>query len=152
MFRFSFALVAAVAEWYRYRTVACLVTSSSPVPLKTRPVGEGFTLNLSKAETSSRWCGGRLDDSNPLRDKNDAAHRKGDYRRVKYRMRYGHGRELMSGVVKSRVRVLMPLKTHRAKMSMHVQAVLPKSSGWPDVEALRGRCRSRCRPLHRTVV
>ncbi|GFT57250.1 hypothetical protein TNCV_1692501 [Trichonephila clavipes] len=31
--------VAAVAEWYRYRTVACLVMSSSPVPLKTRRVG-----------------------------------------------------------------------------------------------------------------
>ncbi|GFV04831.1 hypothetical protein TNCV_5047951 [Trichonephila clavipes] len=27
--------LAAVAEWYRYRTVACFVTSSSPVPLKT---------------------------------------------------------------------------------------------------------------------
>ncbi|GFX12466.1 hypothetical protein TNCV_1697411 [Trichonephila clavipes] len=30
----------AVAEWYRHRTVACLVTSSSPVPLKTRRVGQ----------------------------------------------------------------------------------------------------------------
>ncbi|GFY20658.1 uncharacterized protein TNCV_1118921 [Trichonephila clavipes] len=48
-------LVAAVAEWYR--TVACLVTSSSPVPLKTRRVGQRCTLNLSRAETSSRWCG-----------------------------------------------------------------------------------------------
>ncbi|GFV80119.1 uncharacterized protein TNCV_1476821 [Trichonephila clavipes] len=28
--------VAAVVEWNRYRIVACLVTSSSPVPLKTR--------------------------------------------------------------------------------------------------------------------
>ncbi|GFV64419.1 transposable element Tcb2 transposase [Trichonephila clavipes] len=26
-------------EWYRYRIVACLVTSSSPVPPKTRRVG-----------------------------------------------------------------------------------------------------------------
>ncbi|GFW80701.1 hypothetical protein TNCV_3235531 [Trichonephila clavipes] len=34
-----------------------LVTSSSPLPLKTRPVGERCTLNLSRAETSSRWCG-----------------------------------------------------------------------------------------------
>ncbi|GFV81822.1 integrase catalytic domain-containing protein [Trichonephila clavipes] len=50
-------LVAAVAEWYRYRTVACLVTSSSPVPLKIRRVGQRCTLNLSRAETSSRWCG-----------------------------------------------------------------------------------------------
>ncbi|GFU46648.1 uncharacterized protein TNCV_1546611 [Trichonephila clavipes] len=49
--------VAVVAEWYRYRTVACLVTSSSPVPLKTRRVGQRCTLNLSRAETSSRWCG-----------------------------------------------------------------------------------------------
>ncbi|GFW57917.1 hypothetical protein TNCV_1418641 [Trichonephila clavipes] len=43
--------VAAVAEWYRYRM------SSSPVPLKTRCVGQRCTLNLSRAETSSRWCG-----------------------------------------------------------------------------------------------
>ncbi|PRD37704.1 UNVERIFIED_CONTAM: hypothetical protein NCL1_05223 [Trichonephila clavipes] len=49
--------VAAVAEWYRYRTVACHVTSSSPVPLKTGRVGQRCTLNLSRAETSSRWCG-----------------------------------------------------------------------------------------------
>ncbi|GFW11607.1 uncharacterized protein TNCV_42421 [Trichonephila clavipes] len=47
----------AVAEWYRYRTVACFVTGSSPVPLKTRRVGQRCTLNLSRAETSSRWCG-----------------------------------------------------------------------------------------------
>ncbi|GFW39254.1 reverse transcriptase domain-containing protein [Trichonephila clavipes] len=43
-------------EWYRYRTVACLVTSSSPVPLKTRcnsqikkvdlPTYLGVTLDL----------------------------------------------------------------------------------------------------------
>ncbi|GFW96966.1 integrase catalytic domain-containing protein [Trichonephila clavipes] len=49
--------VAAVAEWYRYRIVACLVTSLSPVPLKTRLVGQRCTLNLSRAETTSRWCG-----------------------------------------------------------------------------------------------
>ncbi|GFV13317.1 uncharacterized protein TNCV_3656371 [Trichonephila clavipes] len=47
--------MAAVAEWYRYRIVACLVTSSSPV--KTRRVGQRCTLNLSRAETSFRWCG-----------------------------------------------------------------------------------------------
>ncbi|GFV12992.1 hypothetical protein TNCV_3175271 [Trichonephila clavipes] len=34
------------------------VMSSSPVPLKTHCVGEGYTLNLSRAQTSSRWCGG----------------------------------------------------------------------------------------------
>ncbi|GFX52103.1 uncharacterized protein TNCV_4654321 [Trichonephila clavipes] len=48
---------AAVAECKRYRTVACFVTGSSPVPLKTRRVGQQCTLNLSRAETSSRWCG-----------------------------------------------------------------------------------------------
>ncbi|GFU67812.1 uncharacterized protein TNCV_4528811 [Trichonephila clavipes] len=51
------SIVAAVAEWYRYRIVACRVTRSSPVPLKTRRVGQRCTLNLSRAETSSRWCG-----------------------------------------------------------------------------------------------
>ncbi|GFY11020.1 uncharacterized protein TNCV_2201281 [Trichonephila clavipes] len=49
--------VAAVAEWYRHRIVAGFVTSSSPVPLKTRRVGQRCTLNLSEAEMSSRWCG-----------------------------------------------------------------------------------------------
>ncbi|GFX66114.1 uncharacterized protein TNCV_4102541 [Trichonephila clavipes] len=44
-------------EWYRHRIVAGFVTSSSPVPLKTRRVGQRCTLNLSRAETSSRWCG-----------------------------------------------------------------------------------------------
>ncbi|GFT63655.1 uncharacterized protein TNCV_870881 [Trichonephila clavipes] len=33
------------------------VVSSSPVPLKTRRVGQRCTLNLSRAETSSHWCG-----------------------------------------------------------------------------------------------
>ncbi|GFS94084.1 uncharacterized protein TNCV_3785691 [Trichonephila clavipes] len=49
--------VAAVAEWYRYRTVACFVTGLSPVPLKIRGVGQRCTLNLLRAETSSRWYG-----------------------------------------------------------------------------------------------
>ncbi|GFU83080.1 hypothetical protein TNCV_65501 [Trichonephila clavipes] len=31
--------------------------SSSPVPLKTRRVGQRCTLNLLRAETSFRWCG-----------------------------------------------------------------------------------------------
>ncbi|GFS60842.1 uncharacterized protein TNCV_2002181 [Trichonephila clavipes] len=53
----TLTLRAAVAEWYRYRTVACFVTGSNPVPLKTRRVGQRCTLNLSRAETSSRWCG-----------------------------------------------------------------------------------------------
>ncbi|GFV63125.1 transposable element Tcb1 transposase [Trichonephila clavipes] len=33
------------------------VMSSSPVPLKTHRVGQRCTLNLSRADTSSRWCG-----------------------------------------------------------------------------------------------
>ncbi|GFV05054.1 uncharacterized protein TNCV_222711 [Trichonephila clavipes] len=49
-------LGAAVAEWSRYRIVACLVTSSSPVSLKTRRVGERCTLNMPRAQTSSCWC------------------------------------------------------------------------------------------------
>ncbi|GFY16563.1 uncharacterized protein TNCV_735901 [Trichonephila clavipes] len=47
---------AAVAEWNRYRIVAGFITSSSPVPLKSRRVGQRCTLNLSRAETSSRRC------------------------------------------------------------------------------------------------
>ncbi|GFY02403.1 uncharacterized protein TNCV_3502841 [Trichonephila clavipes] len=50
-------LEAVVAEWSRYRIVAGLVTSSSPLPLKTRREEQQCTLNLSRAETSSRWCG-----------------------------------------------------------------------------------------------
>ncbi|GFS69297.1 uncharacterized protein TNCV_4011131 [Trichonephila clavipes] len=49
--------VFSVAEGYRYRIVACIVTSSSPVPLKTRRVGQQCTLNLSRVEASSRWSG-----------------------------------------------------------------------------------------------
>ncbi|GFV14359.1 hypothetical protein TNCV_807911 [Trichonephila clavipes] len=45
---------AAVAEWYRYRVVAEFATSSSPVPLKTHRVGQRYTLNLSRADMSSR--------------------------------------------------------------------------------------------------
>ncbi|GFV06874.1 hypothetical protein TNCV_2261751 [Trichonephila clavipes] len=44
-------LVAAVSDRYRYRIVACLVTSWNPVPLKTRRVVERCSLNLSRAET-----------------------------------------------------------------------------------------------------
>ncbi|GFX28287.1 hypothetical protein TNCV_1125411 [Trichonephila clavipes] len=33
------------------------VMNWSPVPLKTRRVGKRRTLNLSKAQTSSFWCG-----------------------------------------------------------------------------------------------
>ncbi|GFU20667.1 hypothetical protein TNCV_3176111 [Trichonephila clavipes] len=33
------------------------VMSSSPVPLKTHPVGQRCTLNLSRAQTPYRWNG-----------------------------------------------------------------------------------------------
>ncbi|GFV52301.1 uncharacterized protein TNCV_2673221, partial [Trichonephila clavipes] len=49
--------VATVAEWSRYRIMAGLVTSSSPVPLKTCRVWEQCTFNLLRAQMSSRWCG-----------------------------------------------------------------------------------------------
>ncbi|GFX36725.1 uncharacterized protein TNCV_1543291 [Trichonephila clavipes] len=74
---------AAVAEWYRHRIVAGFVKSSSPVPLKTRRVGQRCTLNLSRAEMSSRWCGvvvrrNKLLDYLPLRRRysNSGAKRK----------------------------------------------------------------------------
>ncbi|GFT25833.1 uncharacterized protein TNCV_1517981 [Trichonephila clavipes] len=50
-------IVAQVAEWYRCRIVAFLVTSSSSIPLKTRRVGQRCMLNLLRAQTSSRLCG-----------------------------------------------------------------------------------------------
>ncbi|GFV07901.1 hypothetical protein TNCV_4506361 [Trichonephila clavipes] len=43
-----FLSVSAVAEWYWYRNVACFVMGLSPVPLKTRRVGQRCTLNLSR--------------------------------------------------------------------------------------------------------
>ncbi|GFV06611.1 hypothetical protein TNCV_2949331 [Trichonephila clavipes] len=46
-------VVATVAEWSRYGMVAVLVTSSSPVPLKTRRVGQRCMLNRWRAQTSS---------------------------------------------------------------------------------------------------
>ncbi|GFY18709.1 uncharacterized protein TNCV_2399311 [Trichonephila clavipes] len=49
--------VDAGAEWYKYRIVTGFVMTSSPVLLKTRRVGQRCTLNLSRAETSCRWCG-----------------------------------------------------------------------------------------------
>ncbi|GFT28263.1 uncharacterized protein TNCV_645891 [Trichonephila clavipes] len=33
------------------------VMNSSPVPLKSRRVGKRYTLKLSRAQMSSRWCG-----------------------------------------------------------------------------------------------
>ncbi|GFV59745.1 uncharacterized protein TNCV_1908161 [Trichonephila clavipes] len=48
---------AAVAQWFKVWDHGRHVMRSSPVPLKTRPVGQRCTLNLSRAETSSRWCG-----------------------------------------------------------------------------------------------
>ncbi|GFU77577.1 uncharacterized protein TNCV_3499491 [Trichonephila clavipes] len=45
-----------VVGWSRYQIMSGLVKSSSPVPLKTLPVEERCTLNLSRAQTSSGWC------------------------------------------------------------------------------------------------
>ncbi|GFV51100.1 uncharacterized protein TNCV_4743771 [Trichonephila clavipes] len=44
-------LVVKVSDWGSH------VTNLNPVPLKTPRVGQRCTLNLSRAETSSRWCG-----------------------------------------------------------------------------------------------
>ncbi|GFW78312.1 uncharacterized protein TNCV_4123811 [Trichonephila clavipes] len=49
--------VVAVAKKSRYRIVTDLVTSSSLIPLKIHRVEQRCTLNLSRAQTSSRWCG-----------------------------------------------------------------------------------------------
>ncbi|GFW11534.1 uncharacterized protein TNCV_3810531 [Trichonephila clavipes] len=49
--------VDTVAEWYRYRIGARLVTSSNLIPLKTGRVGQRCTLHLSRAEASSQRCG-----------------------------------------------------------------------------------------------
>ncbi|GFV61307.1 hypothetical protein TNCV_4103651 [Trichonephila clavipes] len=64
--RISRVNVAAVAERYWYRNVACFVMGSSPVPPKTRRVGQRCTLNLSRAETFSRWDGQGPPTSLPL--------------------------------------------------------------------------------------
>ncbi|GFW02449.1 uncharacterized protein TNCV_2454661 [Trichonephila clavipes] len=53
----SWCCVVAVAEWSRYRIMSGFIMSSSPVPLKSRRVGKRCTLNLSRAQTFSRWCG-----------------------------------------------------------------------------------------------
>ncbi|GFT41285.1 hypothetical protein TNCV_2009301 [Trichonephila clavipes] len=45
-------------RWSRYRVMKlALFPSSSPVPQKIRRVGQRCTLNPSRAEMSSRWCG-----------------------------------------------------------------------------------------------
>ncbi|GFW26169.1 hypothetical protein TNCV_3396651 [Trichonephila clavipes] len=46
-----FSLVVKVSDHGRY------FMNLSPVPLKTRRVGERCTINISRAQTSSRWCG-----------------------------------------------------------------------------------------------
>ncbi|GFX31343.1 uncharacterized protein TNCV_2061611 [Trichonephila clavipes] len=51
------SLMRELGYWLQISYVAGFVTSSSPVPLKTRRVGQRCTLNLSRAETSSRWRG-----------------------------------------------------------------------------------------------
>ncbi|GFS51965.1 uncharacterized protein TNCV_1104161 [Trichonephila clavipes] len=59
-FTFRITLLSTVVKWYGYQIVAGFVTGLRPVPLKTRRVGQRCTLNLSRAETSSRWCGAVL--------------------------------------------------------------------------------------------
>ncbi|GFW14416.1 uncharacterized protein TNCV_410991 [Trichonephila clavipes] len=54
---FDLSKVAAVAKWLRYRIMAGMSRVPSPVPLRTHRIGERCTLNLSRAQTSSRWCG-----------------------------------------------------------------------------------------------
>ncbi|GFW39977.1 hypothetical protein TNCV_5116601 [Trichonephila clavipes] len=55
--------MVVVAELYRYRIVACLVTSSSPVQLKTFRVGQRCTRERERErEGSLRWVAvGRLE-------------------------------------------------------------------------------------------
>ncbi|GFV57813.1 hypothetical protein TNCV_3071921 [Trichonephila clavipes] len=55
---YNMTKVAAVAEWYRYRTVACLVTGSSPVPLKTRRVGQRCTIIINRKKIKGYGGGG----------------------------------------------------------------------------------------------
>ncbi|GFV45304.1 uncharacterized protein TNCV_2037571 [Trichonephila clavipes] len=55
--KWSLLGAAAVAEWSRYRIVAGFVPSSSLVPLKSHRVGQRYTINLSRAQTSSHWRG-----------------------------------------------------------------------------------------------
>ncbi|GFW78166.1 HTH_Tnp_Tc3_2 domain-containing protein [Trichonephila clavipes] len=45
------SIMAAVAEWSRYRIVAGLVTSSNPVPLRTRHLGKRCTKLLGAVDT-----------------------------------------------------------------------------------------------------
>ncbi|GFX03161.1 uncharacterized protein TNCV_1700462 [Trichonephila clavipes] len=59
----NFLRALAMVLWPGYQVVKVSnhgwhVSSSSPVPQKkTRRVGQRYTLNLSRAEMSSRWCG-----------------------------------------------------------------------------------------------
>ncbi|GFY05255.1 uncharacterized protein TNCV_2207011 [Trichonephila clavipes] len=124
--------LAAVAEWYRYRTVACFVMGSNPAPLKTRRVGQRCTLNLSRAETSSRWCGvvvrrGGCQLSSPVIKVSD------------------HGSHVMSSSP-------VPLNTHRLgkRCTLHLPRA-QTSSRWCGVVVRRRRCQLRCRPRHLTL-
>ncbi|GFU63387.1 uncharacterized protein TNCV_44331 [Trichonephila clavipes] len=93
------------------------VSSSSPVPQKTRRVGQPCTLNLSRTEMSSRWCG--------------VVVRRG-WCQLKCRPRHltmlqnyepdGHGYELVSSV-----RALVPQKCSVEEELLHVKHVEVKS-------------------------
>ncbi|GFV78187.1 uncharacterized protein TNCV_1036551 [Trichonephila clavipes] len=101
--------------------------SSSPVPLKTHRVGQRCTLNLSRAETSSRWCG-------------VVVRRKG----------------ASSGVVhvtRPRFRITWsvansPRTAEQCDVNNHS---LTYSRWWGGVVRRRG-CQLRCRPRHLTMV
>ncbi|GFX92764.1 hypothetical protein TNCV_4876211 [Trichonephila clavipes] len=50
-------LWAAVAQWLRYPTMAGMSCEFDPSTTKDPLFRQRCTLNLSRAETSSRWCG-----------------------------------------------------------------------------------------------
>ncbi|GFY23210.1 hypothetical protein TNCV_3764501 [Trichonephila clavipes] len=81
------------------------VSSSSPVPQKTRRVGQRCTLNLSRAEMSSRWCGLVVRRGGEVPAQPD-----------------GHGYELVSSV-----RALVSQKFNVEEELMHVKHVDVKS-------------------------
>ncbi|GFV89560.1 hypothetical protein TNCV_993921 [Trichonephila clavipes] len=49
--------VAAVAEWYRYRTVACFVTGFEPSTTKDPPCRAAMHVKSVELKRPPRWCG-----------------------------------------------------------------------------------------------
>ncbi|GFX69783.1 hypothetical protein TNCV_833601 [Trichonephila clavipes] len=70
--------VAAVAEWYGYRTVACFVMSSSPVPLKTRHVGQRCTRSEQIQKTPQKTGRDEVPPSTSVLTKQNAGGAKGE--------------------------------------------------------------------------